>query len=74
MQSREGSGTYLVYLGSWKSRGGVMYSRMRPSTPHIAVWLLGGDNCGAVDGKYGLRVHGALGGNISERNCAGGCS
>lgn len=48
-------------------------SRVRPGTPHIAVWLRGGEySSRAVDGKHGFRVHGALGGNVSERSCAGG--
>ena len=51
----------------------LTHSRVRPGTPHIAVWLRGGEHSSrAVDGEHGLRVHGALGGDVSERSCAGG--
>ena len=51
----------------------LTHSRVRPGTPHIAVWLRGGEySSRAVDGKHGLRAHGALGGDVSERSCAGG--
>ena len=64
---------FRVVEESWR-HGLTVHSRVRPSTPHIAVWLLRGNSRGRVDGKHGLRVRGALRGHVSERSCADGCS